>query len=146
MFSDLLTLRNLVYLGIALIFVYTLWRSASGLLALKRRLVALVADIVTRSFYAKPTPGTLVPTYGLSQFEDYSVQLPSAASLGSLSNNDPFNDFSNPFVDADLAQWEDFAFATTQQASTEEEVVTAVEASTDEDVASVAASDANGEY
>ncbi|KAI0747345.1 hypothetical protein BC629DRAFT_1560405 [Irpex lacteus] len=141
MFSDLLTLRNLVYLGIALVAVYTLWRSASGLVALKRRLVSLVANIVARSFYTQSTPRNVVATYGLSQIEDFAVQLASAASLGSLSNNDPFNDFLNPFVDAELAQWEDFAFATTQQAPTEEEVVTAVEASTDEDVASVAASD-----
>ncbi|KAI0757847.1 hypothetical protein BC629DRAFT_1552549 [Irpex lacteus] len=63
MFSDLLTLRNLVYLGM---------HCATGLLALKRRLVSLVADIVV-SFYAQPTPPPQAPvaTYGLSRFEDF---------------------------------------------------------------------------
>ncbi len=148
MFSDLLTLRNLVYLGIALVALYTLWRSASGLVALKRRLVSLVADIVTRLFHTQSTPRNVVATYGLSQFEDFAVQLPSAASLGSLSSNDLFNDFSNPFVDFELIHGG--AFAATEQMPTQvEEVATAapaVEASTDEDVASVAASDDDGEY
>ncbi|KAI0747356.1 hypothetical protein BC629DRAFT_1560505 [Irpex lacteus] len=142
MFSDLLTLRNLVYLGIALVFVYTLWRSASGLLALKRRLVTLVADIVV-SFHAQPTPTPQAPiaTYGLSRFEDFSVHIPSLASLGSLSDNDLSNDFSNPFEGGTPAQWVDFAFPPTQ---IEEEVATdapAVEVSTDEDSASAASSD-----
>ncbi|KAI0753927.1 hypothetical protein BC629DRAFT_1554291, partial [Irpex lacteus] len=114
MFSDLLTLRNLVYLGIALAFVYTLWRSASGLLALKRRLVTLVADIPT------PMPQAPIATYGLSRFEDF---------LGSLS--DP---------GGTPAQWVDFAFPPTQ---IEEEVAADAPAvdSTDADSASVASSD-----
>ncbi|KAI0757874.1 hypothetical protein BC629DRAFT_1131027 [Irpex lacteus] len=142
MFSDLLTLRNLVYLGIALIFVYTLWRSASGLLALKRRLVLWLPT-------SSPARSTLSRLRGLSSPLTGSLNLrttPFSSHLPPASVHYPTTTRSTtfkPLRGCRSCPVGRLRLRHYPAGATEEEVVTAVEASTDEDVASVAASDAN---